>query len=129
MHATHSVFYNKLPDWFIAFDCYDRHNGTFLSRLELSERLALTTIAIVPIIYQGVINDVNHLKSFMEGTSVYSDTITKEGIVLKVVDQTTQRLVSGGRAKLVRSDFIAGNERWNRTSKLQTNSLAPIEFN
>jgi hypothetical protein len=27
------------------------------------------------------------------------------------------------RAKLVRSDFIAGNERWNRTSKLATNSL------
>ena len=28
------------------------------------------------------------------------------------------------RAKLVRSDFIAGNERWNRTSKLATNSLS-----
>jgi len=127
VHATHSVFYNKLPDWFVAFDCYDKHTGAFLSRQELSTMLASTSIHMVPLIYEGAVHSINHLKSFMDGTSAYSDNVTKEGIVLKVVDKSTQRMTQNGRAKLVRSDFIAGNERWNRTSKLQTNSLAHYE--
>jgi len=128
VHATHSVLYNKLPDWFVAFDCYDKYTGTFLGREELSTMLAPTSISLVPLIYVGVIKNIDHLKSLMEGKSAFSDSVTKEGIVLKVVNKTSQRMISNGRAKLVRSDFIAGNERWNRTSKLQINSLAITKF-
>lgn len=32
LYARHSVPYSRLPDYFLAFDIYDRHAGHFLSR-------------------------------------------------------------------------------------------------
>ncbi|HNO75924.1 RNA ligase family protein [Nitrosomonas mobilis] len=30
-YAQHSVFYDRLPDWFLGFDIYDKQSGRFLS--------------------------------------------------------------------------------------------------
>jgi hypothetical protein len=54
-------------------------------------------------------------------THTHTHTLThiQEGIVVRVTDDNVIKL----RTKLVRSDFIAGNERWNR-GKLDLNKLA-----
>lgn len=123
LHATHSVKYTHLPGWFVAYDLYDRVTKTFASRDVLASLLASTSIPHVPLIFQGSIGSVDDLKSMITGTSKFNRT-QREGIVARV--SKDGKLVS--RAKLVRADFIAGNERWNKSHKLETNSLASAEF-
>jgi len=122
LHATHSVKYTHLPGWFVAYDLYDRTTGTFASRAVLAELLATTSIPHVPLIYEGSIDTVEELKSMIHGTSKFNRT-QREGIVARVCKDG--KLVS--RAKLVRADFIAGNERWNKSFKLETNTLSTTE--
>jgi protein-tyrosine phosphatase/predicted kinase len=119
LYATHSVKYTRLPAWFVAYDLYDRMTKTFASRETLAALLATTTIPHVPLIYQGSVESVEQLMALVDGGSAFNDK-KREGVVVRVCEG--DRLIS--RAKLVRSDFIAGNERWNKSSKLEVNSLA-----
>lgn len=121
MYATHSVYYDALPDHFIAYDLYDTATKTFLPRHELTRRLSSTKIFQVPVIYEGIVESQDHLRSLVHGESQYGAT-RREGIVIRLCDD--EKVTA--RAKLVRSDFIAGNERWNRSSKLQTNELRKL---
>lgn len=118
VYATHSVSYNRLPAYFVAYDLFDIQTETFLSRSELKKLLQSTKIPIVPCIYEGELKDKDHLLSLVHGPSQYGDE-PREGIVIRVIQD--QQVLH--RAKIVRSDFIAGNERWNRSSVLKTNSL------
>jgi predicted kinase len=120
LYATHSVKYTHLPGWFVAYDLYDRVTQSFISREALAELLAATTIPHVPLVYAGSVEGVEQLKALVDGPSAFNHA-RREGVVVRVC--VGDRLVS--RAKLVRPDFIAGNERWNKSSKLETNSLAP----
>jgi atypical dual specificity phosphatase len=120
LYATHSVKYTHLPGWFVAYDLYDRVTQSFISREALSELLAATTIPHVPLVYAGSVESVEQLKALVDGPSAFNHA-RREGVMVRVCKG--DRLVS--RAKLVRPDFIAGNERWNKSSKLETNSLAP----
>jgi atypical dual specificity phosphatase len=126
LYATHSVYYNKLPDYFVAYDLYDRIEGQFYSRKKLVTLLENTNITVVPLLHVGVMHSVDALLAMVHGPSAYIQenslgTVVnkREGCVVRVCENG--RVVS--RAKLVRHDFIAGNERWNKTSKLATNQL------
>lgn len=118
VHATHSVLYTRLPGWFIAYDLFDKTENAFVSRDVLSALLARTSIPHVPLVFEGEITSMDVLKDMVSGVSSYSDG-PREGIVVRLCVEG--KLVA--RTKLVRSDFISGNERWNRTAKLATNSV------
>ena len=133
LFATHSVKYTRLPDLFVAFDLYDRFTKRFASRDVMERRLRGTTIKIVPIIYRGPLKSVDHVRKLSDGPSAFNDD-RREGIVLRTFERegtaegTTPPIATaanedGGaeepfpewlalRAKSVRSDFIAGNERF-----------------
>lgn len=118
MYATHSIQYNRLPGWFVAYDLFDRIEGVFYSRDRLAAVLAQTSIPHIALIQEGSVSTIDVLRSLVVGPSSYNDSF-REGIVIRVCDR--DRLLA--RMKLVRPDFIAGNERWNRTAKLITNQL------
>lgn len=120
LYAVHSVEYTTLPGWFIAYDLFDKKTQSFVSRQVLAEKLAQTSIPHVPVVHHGPINNIEQIKAMVDGPSAFNEA-KREGIVVRVQDSKNERLVM--RAKLVRSDFIAGNERWNKSSKLQTNKL------
>ena len=118
VYATHSVAYSSLPDWFIAYDIFDRLEGKFFSRSEVAKKLSTTSICHVPLVHTGNVDSIESLQNLVYGPSAYG-SLKREGIVVRVCDE--ESLIA--RSKLVRPDFIAGNERWNRTSTLATNSL------
>jgi atypical dual specificity phosphatase len=120
MYATHSIQYNRLPGWFVAYDLFDRIEGAFYSRDRLAAVLALTSIPHIAVIQEGSVSTIDALRSLVVGPSSYNDSF-REGIVIRVCDRDRDRLLA--RMKLVRPDFIAGNERWNITAKLITNQL------
>jgi atypical dual specificity phosphatase len=106
MVATHSIEYTHLPDWFVAFDLYDRVESRFFSRAELRARLEGTGIMQVPLLYEGVLDGEDTLLGFLERKSRFSPEVRVEGVVV--------RFPGGERGKVVRADFVAGNVHWSK---------------
>jgi hypothetical protein len=107
-YAVHSVPYTRLPDWFLAFDVYDRARGEFWST---ARRDTLTTgleIATVPELGRGRF-DVAGLRRLL-GQSRLTDG-PAEGLYVR--RENADALVA--RAKLVSAGFVqAIDEHWSR---------------
>lgn len=70
MYAKHSVYYDKLPHYFLEFDILDRENGCFLdtpSRRKLTEQMPVVS---VPVLYQGAFSSKEKLLGLL-GESHY----------------------------------------------------------
>ncbi|WWC63849.1 uncharacterized protein I303_106454 [Kwoniella dejecticola CBS 10117] len=124
MYATHSIHYTALPDRFIAFDMYDRSTDTFLDRQTLDSLLQryARSISLVPLMAQyEVCPTERELRDMVQRPSQYYDGRV-EGIYVKW--EKDGRVVR--RGKVVRGDFIAGNQHWAKR-KLEVNGLAKPE--
>ena len=116
-YACHSIFYDSLPDWFIAFDVYDLNNDYFLSAKKRNELLIKMEINAVPLICFDKI-DINNLNDYI-GKSKFGSSVC-EGIYIRY-DNEEQLIV---RAKYVKEGFIQSiEEHWNK-SPLFPNKLA-----
>ena len=119
MVCVHSIKYTRLPNRFLAFDLYDRSRKVFASRDVLEARLEGTGIAIVPTIMrikgrpeEGAGPDMpsdEELVGMVQRPSRFYDGRV-EGVYVKV----EKDWIVVGRGKVVRADFIAGNEHWTR---------------
>lgn len=123
LYATHSVAYSGLPDWFVAYDLFDKIESKFVSRPVLEEILKSTSIFISPLVYAGEIKGRTFLESLVVGPSAFGAD-KREGIVIKICEGRWLK----SRSKIVRPDFIAGNDRWNKASTLITNSISSSSF-
>lgn len=116
-YAVHSVRYTKLPDWFLAFDVYDRATGEFWSSDRRDELAARLDVSVVPALGRGRF-DVAGLTRLL-GHSHLSEG-PAEGLYVR--REVAGRLVA--RAKLVRAEFVqAIDVHWSKRN-LETNQLA-----
>mmetsp|Transcript_9082 Transcript_9082/g.16481 ORF Transcript_9082/g.16481 Transcript_9082/m.16481 type:complete len:426 (-) Transcript_9082:156-1433(-) len=136
MVARHSIPYQRLPGWFVAFDLYDKEMGRFLSRRRFHSALKGSSIPVVPTIHKdwrrftepeiavGVVGESNHgyvasssamaekllrkkLVDLLESKSQFrNDGGTVEGVVLRVDNSTSMWLDT--KYKVVRPDFVRG---------------------
>lgn len=124
MVATHSVKYTSLPGPFVAFDLYDRAEGSFASRRVLAATLRGSGIPLTPLIgEEGEGGSVRRLGrkeigEMLARPSAFSPGERVEGVYIRTEDEG--RLRTLGRGKIVRGDFIAGNAHWTR---------GPLELN
>lgn len=114
--ATHSIPYTRLPDRFIAFDLYDRRTRSFETYDELKSQLTkkAPSIPLVPLIWEGpesTMPDDSRLKEMVQAPSLYYAGPV-EGVYLKIESKREKRVVR--RGKVVRGDFIAGNDHWTK---------------
>ena len=115
----HSVPYDALPDWFLAFDVYDRNHRRFLAsdrRDALIERIGLVS---VPSVSAGCFT-IASLRALI-GESRLGPSMM-EGVVLR-------REANGwleARAKLVRPDFLPADATHWRARRRITNRLATV---
>ncbi len=151
MYAKHTVFYDRLPHYFLEFDILDTENGTFLSTAAREEMLANSPVVSVPVLYAGVApKRLEDLLAFIrpslaksaqwktsllnaaahagvEGERALRETEGSdlaEGLYIKVESgrEVTDRL------KWVRSDFlqcIADNDSHWHSRPIIVNGLAP----
>lgn len=115
--AVHGVRYTKLPDWFLAFDVYDRRRENFWSverRNRLVQRLGL---ARVPTLGVGRF-DMPKLQ-LMLGKSQFGDALA-EGLHIRRDDGDWL----AARAKLVRPEFSQSIDLHWSQRKLERNLLA-----
>lgn len=116
-YAQHSVFYDRLPDWFLSFDVYDKRSSRFLSSERRDVLLREMCIAQVPVVARGHFA-YPEIQKFLS-TSELSDQ-PAEGIYLRF-DQDDWL---AQRAKLVRPAFIQAVEHhWSR-SAIRPNRLS-----
>ena len=116
--ARHSLHYVNLPDWFVAFDVFDRTVSRFWST---SRRNALARglgLSVVPTLLQGT-TSLPTLKSLVKSTSSQFGGGPVEGMVIR--KQSSDWLTM--RAKLVRAEFVQeiGEHWWQR--RIEWNKL------
>jgi len=81
MIAQHSIHYDKLPDWFLAFDIYVVEDKKYLSTDIFEELMSNTKISFIKSKYMKF-NSINEIVMESELSSDYRDGI-REGIVIK----------------------------------------------
>lgn len=120
--ARHSLDYITLPDWFLAFDVYDRAAKRFWSTARRNELAASLSIQVVPAVYAGK-TSMHELKSRLLHTSSQFRPGPLEGVVVRKENSDWLE----ARAKLVHPNFTqAIAEHWSRRG-LVWNRLANVE--
>lgn len=125
MFAKHSIHYTALPDIFIAFDIFEPKEKIFLDRATFREIMSSTNIAHVQPLAASVPENIEAYSTREALEKLLNNTKSKfsesqiEGIYFRW-DQNG-RLKT--RSKLVRSDFICGDEHWSK-GKITLNSVS-----
>lgn len=115
-YAQHSVIYDRLPDWFLGFDIFDKSTSKFFSCSRRDEAFQALGISQVPVVKRGRFS-LPKLKSLLSQSKLSDEPA--EGLYLRLDrgDWLEQR------AKLVRPTFIRSVEQhWSR-SNIRANRL------
>lgn len=148
--AKHTVFYDRLPHYFLEFDVFDRDTGRFLSTPARHGLLEGLPIVPVPVVHEGRVRDMRSIRSLMT-RSLYKSPTWREALAeaaqatrqdpARVVAETdASDLAEGlylkheqdgqviGRYKFVRADFLqaiaASGSHWQERPII-ANGLAP----
>ncbi len=132
LYAKHTVYYDRLPHYFLEFDVYDRKTARFLSTLARRQLLGGLPIMPVPLLHEGHLASPGDLQGLL-GTSGFKSTVwwnslmeeaARSGNRAEFVERQTEKsdlaeglyvkLEHGGyaqeRFKFVRGDFLQAIE-------------------
>ena len=98
--ARHSLDYTALPDWWLLFDVYDRHEARFWSTARRNAWAQRTGLRVVPAVLQGHTTTLA-LKQLLQNQSSGFRSGLMEGVVVRCEDALWLR----ERGKLVRAEF------------------------
>ena len=145
LYAKHTIFYDRLPHYFLEFDIRDA-GGAFWSTARRREHLSGSPVASVPVIWEGICERPDKLPqlvaralyksehwrerlSLLAPLSGVDDTDPSdlaEGLYVKVEDPETR--VVTGRYKWIRASFLTAvvesGTHWLARS-IVPNQLAP----
>ena len=93
MYYQHSLNYNRIPDWFIAYDIYSPYERKFLHPEDFEDLISQTKISYIKP-YKIIFNSIQDIINESKKDSDYRDG-SREGIVIK----------SPFMVKMVNSDF------------------------
>jgi hypothetical protein len=109
MICKHTIFYDLLPDYFIAFALADRKKNAYLHRDEMVELCDKIGLHYVPELYRGTGLKRDKLFNLIPNPSAYGSS-SAEGIVVWNYN-------AGIRGKVVREEFhksMDNDSRWMR---------------
>lgn len=109
LYADHGIAYDRLPEWFVAYDLWDPDKQTFLETGVTRNVLTDVGFVIVPLIASGRFTP-EQLLALRDGPSAFgSGAIVREGIYLK----GSQAGASVARYKMVSPGFSTDPD-WNK---------------
>ncbi len=122
-YAMHSIFYDRLQDWFLGFDIYDKRTDRFLPSDKRDELFEQIGIDQVPSIARGhfTFSELKKILSPPKSQPLWSRLGTREAEGLYLRYDRDNWLVQ--RAKLVRPDFIQSIEQHWSLSGIQKNRV------
>jgi hypothetical protein len=118
--ARHSVVYDHLPDWFIAFDVYDRTAQRFWSTARRDAWATALGLAAVPVLARRRRMTLAEVEALVMTGSSRFGSAPLEGVIVRREGAAFLEQ----RAKLVRPDFTqAIGEHW-RSRRIEWNAIA-----
>lgn len=119
-YAQHSTYHDRLPDWFLLFDVYDRVVERFWSRERRDSLAREAGLATVPLLNTGTFG-LSGLKGLLGSSRV--GAAASEGLYLRWDEGDW--LVA--RAKIVRPGWVMVSDAQWSSWALKTNCLAADE--
>ena len=130
MYAKHTVYYDRLPHYFLEFDIFDREEGIFLSTARRHEMLKDLPVISVPVLKVGAFYSLEELLSLL-GKSRYispckTDTLraTSEKLALDVDRQLRETdatdTMEGLYIKIEENGRVVDRLKYVRASFTQT---------
>jgi hypothetical protein len=130
LYAKHSIYYDKLPHYFLEFDIYDKENDIFLSTEKRHEMLENTPIVSVPVLSTGKFNRMDDVLKHLGNSNYISsdnrinlaDEASKIGIDVDRVLRETENsmLMEGLYIKVEENGCVVDRMKYVRYSFLQT---------
>jgi hypothetical protein len=103
--AVHSIEYTALPDWFLAFDVYERSTGVFWSADRRDALCAELGIHVVPQVAKGRF-DRSGFQSLLGPSKL--GAAQAEGIYVRIDEGSGTEARLAARSKIVRAEFQQG---------------------
>lgn len=66
LYAKHTVFYDRLPHYFLEYDLLDRQSGQFLSTVARRRSIGRLPLVSVPVLFEGKLSSHKHLVSLLQ---------------------------------------------------------------
>jgi hypothetical protein len=85
LYARHTIFYDRLPHYFLEFDVLDTHTGTFLSTARRRDLLAGLPLVPVPVLSSGPARSLDELTAHI-GPSRYKGPDWRERLVASAAE-------------------------------------------
>lgn len=73
LYAKHSIYYDKLPNYFLEFDVYDKENKVFLSTDRRHELLKNLDVKSVPVLASGKFQKLEDILEFLGNSNYISE--------------------------------------------------------
>src|SRR5262245_22998208 len=130
LYAKHTVFYDRLPHYFLEFDVWDREAESFLSTQRRRELLAGLPVVSVPVLWQGKARKLEELTGLV-GPSLYKSAAWRERLTALCQphgrvperpwkDTASSDLMEGLYLKHEEGGRVVGRYKWIRASFLTT---------
>lgn len=130
MYARHSVYYDRLPHYFLEFDIFDREAGIFLDTHRRRAMLEALPVVSVPVLAEGAFQSRERLLSllgdsgFISGAHIESLRAACEKLGLDPDRQCREtdgsRLMEGLYIKVEENGQVVGRLKYVRPSFAQT---------
>jgi hypothetical protein len=101
LYYRHTIYYDRLPSYFVAYDIYDHENGYFMASQLSRKHLQDAGFNVTPLLQLSLRNFADLDQHLVR--SPFSDE-NREGLVVKVCDDVRQL----ARFKMVRGDYRQG---------------------
>jgi hypothetical protein len=128
LYAKHTIFYDRLPHYFLEFDVLDLETGDFLSTAARRRLLAGLALCPVPVLYEGPATTLAQLVSLI-GPSCYKGPDWRDRLVesahargidsARVIEETDpSELMEGLYIKVEQDDRVIERYKYVRSSFL-----------
>lgn len=117
MYAKHSIGYDRLPSFFLAFSIWNERN-VCLSWDESVEWFRLLGLHHVPVLYDGMF-DSHVIKGLVQGL----DSETSEGFVLRDAGPIHYSDFRNAVGKYVRANHVRTVKHWMHGQRIEPNAL------
>lgn len=125
LYAKHCIFYDALPDYFLAFDLYDKNEGKFISSTRFREILKGGIVKTVPFLHESKFEKLNNITQYIKKTSFktkdWKENLIKIAGEKEMLHTDPSDLMEGVYVRIENDDWLVDrmkNPREDFTNKI-----------
>lgn len=123
-YALHSIPYNELPGFFLAFAVRDLKKESWLSWEDVELWASEISVPTVPVLFKGTVTSEEELKNITESLMNFDSKCggQREGVVVRLQSQFNNNDFASSVMKYVRANHIQSSDHW-KTQEIVKNKI------